>query len=191
MMVISASILRSTLTVRKKAYRTRLFCFFALPDARDGSISGVKFMFSSYGLQHIFILRLLKNYCFPSISSLQNLVFLTSAANLEPQELGFYDFVRTRTGAFSPYSQEILDDLQRAGLISTGCQVTSKGRVFCSYHGISLAPFLPFWKLCTDIVNCYHGRLDNLKKVVFHHVSFRRVHLYEEIFKTKQICQKI
>jgi len=64
----------------------------------------------SYGLHHVFILRLLKHYHFPPTSSLHNLVFLVSAAKLEPQELGVYDFVRTPMGAFSSYLQEVIDD---------------------------------------------------------------------------------
>lgn len=142
-----------------------------------------------FGLHHVFILRLLKNYHFPSTSSLHNLVFLASAANLEPQELGFYDFVRTPTGAFSPYLQEIFDDLQEVGLVSAaGCQVTNEGKIICDYYGISLAPFISFWKLCSDLINHYCSSQDNLKKAVFYNISFRRVRPNEEIFKSEQIC---
>jgi len=146
----------------------------------------------SYGLHHVFILRLLKHYHFPPTSSLHNLVFLVSAAKLEPQELGVYDFVRTPMGAFSSYLQEVIDDLHETGLVSAdGCQLTRKGKIFCDYYGVSLAPFLSFWKLCSELANRYCSKQEDLRKAVFHHISFRRVRPNEEIFKIEQICADI
>jgi len=135
-------------------------------------------------LKHLLILRLLMCYRFESARSLQNLLFLASAEKTERQQLGIYDFVRTRTGAYSRTVRRILDELKNEGLILEKPELclTDKGReIYCSL-GASLNPFFSFWSLCVDIVERYGGNPENLNRAVFYNLIFRRAKLGEKIF---------
>ncbi|NPV30398.1 MAG: hypothetical protein HPY58_12285 [Firmicutes bacterium] len=136
----------------------------------------------SYTVQHILILRLLMCYTFESARSLHNLLFLVSAEKTERQQLGFYDFVRTRTGAHSRIVQRILEDLKKEKLFEgPGLRITDKGRAIYANLGASLNPFSSFWNLCIDIVERYGGNPENLNKAVFYHLAFRRAKIGERI----------
>lgn len=137
----------------------------------------------SYTVQHVLILRLLMCYSFESARSLHNLLFLVSAEKTERWQLGFYDFVRTRTGAHSRIIQRVLGDLKKEKLIKgPGLRLTDKGRAIYSNLGASLNPFSSFWSLCVDVVERYGGKPENLNKAIFYNLIFRRAKVGERIF---------
>lgn len=139
----------------------------------------------SYTVQHVLALRLIMNYSFQSVYTLHNLLFLVSAEKTERQQLGFYDFVRTRTGAYSRVLQRITEELKKEKLIEVsdrGVQITPKGKTTGENLGSSLSPFSAFWNLCVDLVARYGDDPENLNRAVFNHLVFRRAKLSEYIF---------
>jgi hypothetical protein len=139
----------------------------------------------SYTVQHVLVLRLLVYYPFQSVYTVHNLLFLVSAEKTERQQLGFYDFVRTRTGAYSRVLRRIVEELKREKLVDVsdkGIQITPKGRVTYENLGSSLGPFSSFWNQCADVVTRYGDNPENLNRAVFNHLVFRRAKLSEYIF---------
>lgn len=137
----------------------------------------------SYTVQHILVLRLLMTYNFESVRTLHNLLFLVSAEKMEYQELGFYDFVRTSSGAYSRSVQRIVEDLRKEGLIEEErLRLTEKGRRIHSTLGASLKPFSSFWNLCVDVVERYGGNPEELNRRVFYNLTFRRAKIGEMVF---------
>jgi hypothetical protein len=139
----------------------------------------------SYTVQHVLVLRLLMCYSFQSVYTLHNLLFLVSAEKTDRQQLGFYDFMRTKTGAYSRVLRRIIEELKKEKLLEVsdgGVQITNKGRTIYENLGSSLGPFSSFWNLCVDVVTRYGDDPENLNKAVFNHLVFRRVKLSEYIF---------
>ncbi len=139
----------------------------------------------SYTVQHVLVLRLLTRYPFQSGYTLHNLLFLVSAEKAERQQLGFYDFVRTRTGAYSRVLRRIIDELKKEKLVDLsdkGIQITPKGKTIGENLSSSLGPFMSFWNLCTDVVTRYGDDPENLNRAVFNHLVFRRAKISEYIF---------
>ncbi len=137
----------------------------------------------SYTVQHVLILRLLMCYNFESVRALHNLLFLVSAEKIEQQDLGFYDFVRTGTGAYSRSVQRIIEDLRKEKLIAEeGLRITDKGRRIYASLGASLKPFDSFWNLCVDVVERHGGNPEELNRRVFYNLAFRRVKVGERVF---------
>ncbi len=138
-----------------------------------------------YTVQHVLILRLLICYQFQSTAVLHNLLFLVSAARDEEQELAFYDFVRTKVGAYSIIVQQILDELKREKLVEEGeegLKITDQGRYIYTNLGASLRAFNPIWDLCLDLMEHYQGDADKIKKRVFYDLTFRRAKIGNRIF---------
>ncbi len=139
----------------------------------------------SYTVQHVLVLRLLTCYSFESVYTLHNLLFLVSAEKTDRQQLGFYDFVRTKTGAYSRVLRRIIEELKKEKLIDVAeksIQITPKGRSTGENLGSSLSPFSAFWNLCVDVVARYGDDPENLNRAVFNHLVFRRAKISEYIF---------
>jgi hypothetical protein len=139
----------------------------------------------SYTVQHVLVLRLLMCYSIQSVYTMHNLLFLVSAEKTERQQLGFYDFMRTKTGAYSRVLRRIIEELKKEKLVDVsdkGVQITPKGRTIYENLGSSLGPFSYFWNLCVDVVARYGNDPENLNRAVFNHLVFRRVKLSEYIF---------
>ncbi|MGD0153595.1 MAG: hypothetical protein ABSC17_07525 [Thermacetogeniaceae bacterium] len=139
----------------------------------------------SYTVQHVLVLRLLTCYSFQSVYTLHNLLFLVSAEKTDRQQLGFYDFVRTKTGAYSKVLRQVIEELKKEKLIDISeksIQITLKGRTTGENLGSSLSPFSAFWNLCVDVVARYGDDPENLNRAVFNHLVFRRAKLSEYIF---------
>ncbi len=138
-----------------------------------------------YTVQHVLVLRLLICYRFQSVEVLHNLLFLVGAAKDEEQAVAFYDFVRTRNGAYSRTLQKIVDELKEEKLVAEKedlLQITEKGRHVYTNLGASLRSFSVFWDLCIDIMERYQGDAKKIKERVFHHITFRRAKIGEHIF---------
>ena len=139
----------------------------------------------SYTVQHVLVLRLLMCYSFQSVYTMHNLLFLVSAGKTERQQLGFDDFMRTKTGAYSRVLRRIIEELKKEKLVDVsdkGVQITPKGRTIYENLGSSLGPFSYFWNLCVDVIARYGNDPENLNRAVFSHLVFRRVKLSEYIF---------
>ncbi len=140
---------------------------------------------TSYTVQHVMVLRLLMCYSFQSVYTLHNLLFMVSAEKTDRQQLGFYDFVRTRTGAYSRVLRRVIEELKREKLVEASdksFQITPKGKIIYENLGSSLGPFSLFWNLCVDLVARYGDDPENLNRAVFNHLIFRRAKLREYIF---------
>lgn len=138
-----------------------------------------------YSLRHLLILRLFMCYKFQNEAVLHHLLFLVSAANSEEQALGFYDFMRLGTGAYSHSIQRLLEDLIAEKLIEErdNClQITDQGRHIYISLGSSLRAFTDFWELCFSIMERYQGDPRELKRRVFYDITFRRTRIGERIF---------
>lgn len=138
-----------------------------------------------YTIQHVLVLRLLICYKFQSVELLHNLLFLVGAAKSEEQAVAFYDFVRTRNGAFSRTLQTVFDELKMEKLVEEKeeyLQITDKGRYVYTNLGASLKSFSPFWDLCLDIMERYQGDPHKIKERVFYHITFRRAKIGEHVF---------
>jgi hypothetical protein len=137
-----------------------------------------------YTVQHVLILRLLICYKVKS-ATIHNLLFLVSAAKNEEQELAFYDFVRTRLGAYSRGIQRIIDELKQERLIEESedsIRITQRGMQIYYNLGASLNPFSSFWDLCLEIMERYVNDPEGLSKRVFCDITFRRAKVGERIF---------
>jgi hypothetical protein len=140
----------------------------------------------SFTVQHVLVLRLIISYPFQSVYTLHNLLFLVSAEKTERQQLGFYDFIRTKTGAYSRVLRRIVEELKREKLVEVtdkgAVQITPKGKAIYENLASSLGPFSSYWNLCADVVNRYGGNPEYLNKAVYNHLVFRRAKLSEYIF---------
>lgn len=138
-----------------------------------------------YTVQHVFILRLFLCYKIKSTAALHNLLFLVSAARTEEQELAFYDFIRTRSGAYSYGIQRIIDELKQEQLIeetAAGIEITERGRHIYSNLGAALNPFSSFWDLCLEIMERFVSDPDSIDQRVYYNITFRRAKIGERIF---------
>jgi len=130
------------------------------------------------------ILRLLMHYKYQEAAALHNLLFLVSAACSEEQALGFYDFVRRRTGAYSCSLQRVFDELIAEGLVQkgeNGFQLTEKGKHIYRNLGGTLRAFPGFWEQCSSIMQrCREA--EQIKERVFYNITFRRAKIGERIF---------
>ncbi|MDN5374978.1 MAG: hypothetical protein PWQ39_18 [Thermacetogenium sp.] len=138
-----------------------------------------------YTVQHVLILRLLICYKIKSVATIHNLLFLVSAAKNEEQELAFYDFVRTRSGAYSRGIQRIIDELKQEKLIEEtedSIRITQRGMHIYSNLGASLNAFPSFWNLCMKIMEQYADAPESIIKRVFYNITFRRAKIGERIF---------
>jgi len=138
-----------------------------------------------YTVQHVLVLRLLVCYKFRSVDVLHNLLFLVSAAKDEEQDIAFYDFVRTRHGAYSRTLQKIVDELKEEKLVVEKdglLEITEKGRQVYTNLGASLRSFSALWDLCVEIMERYQGDPQKIKERVFHHLTFRRAKIGDHIF---------
>ena len=123
-----------------------------------------------YTVQHVLFLRLLICYKFQSADVLHNLLFLVAAAKDEEQPIGFYDFVRTRNGAYSKTLQKIVEDLKEEKLVVEKedlLQITEKGRHVYTNLGASLRAFLLFGIYVSISWKAIKGILKKLKKGFF------------------------
>lgn len=83
----------------------------------------------TFTLQHILILKLMIQYNIPSSTVLHYILFLASADSKEKDELGFYDFIKTKTGVYSKFLNGIITSLDNHGLISRkNFSITEEGK---------------------------------------------------------------
>lgn len=133
-------------------------------------------------LQHIWILRLLIQLHPPDTRSLHNLLFLVAADSLESCDLAFYDFIKTRSGAFSPSINHITTELLNQQLIALDpLKVHQEGRELYYTLGSALKCYETILDKCIDIFDRYVS-FDQLNNSISQHLTFRKVKSGTPIF---------
>lgn len=136
----------------------------------------------NYTVQHVLILRLLMSYEFDSQTTLQNLLFLATSETPGRHQLGFYDFIRRRSGAFSSAVHSILEELKREKLISRpGLSLSNKGREVYYSLAPSLLPFSDFGERCNDIAARCGDKVVLVNRAILLNLMFRRAKIGQRI----------
>lgn len=138
-----------------------------------------------YSIHHVLVLRLLINYKVESVEMLHNLLFLVGAIRNEEEDIAFYDYIRTRNGAYSKSLERIVDELKSEKLMEEKedhLWITEKGRDVYKNMGGVLYSFSSFCDLCLDIMEHCQGDAQKIRERVFYHITFRRAKIGECIF---------
>ena len=139
-------------------------------------------MFTFTG-QHILVMRLIAQHEIESPALLHNFLFLASAESLDYHDLGFYDFVRTRNGAYSPAVQSILEDLITGQLLTKEpLRLSTKG--MDTYYALasSLRPFEDFINRCFSIYMRNKDNIGTINEMIKTNLLFRKVKQGKKIF---------
>lgn len=129
----------------------------------------------SFTAQHILIMRLITQFEINNPSLLHNFLFLASAESLDYHDIGFYDFVRSKNGAFSPLLQSILEELIIGHLLSKGSfALTPKGLdTYCALAS-ALKPFEIYVDRCFTVYLRHKDNLDQINETIKNHIRFRK-----------------
>lgn len=135
--------------------------------------------------QHILVMRLVTQFELRTQGLLHNFLFLASADSLDYHDIGFYAFLRTKNGAYSPILQSILEELVIGQMLNKEpFNLTTKGLdTYCALAS-ALRPFEDYTDRCFLI---YMNHKDNLEKVnntLHNHIRFRKVKQGKKIFAT-------
>ncbi len=138
----------------------------------------------SFTAKHILIMRLITQFEINSPVILHNFLFLASAESLEYHDLGFYDFIRTKNGAFSPALQSIIEEL-------AGGRLLDKKPFTLSPHGMdtyfalasALRPFEDYVNRCFSIYMRYKDDLKKVNTAIKTHIRFRKTKQGKNLFQ--------
>lgn len=137
----------------------------------------------TYSVQHILILRLLIQFPLPTLRELQHMLFLASAYSPEPHEVGFYDYIRTKTGAHSDTVFAIMQDFYYYNLVEDkAMKVTVDGQDIYYALASVLKLFEDYSDRCTYIWNQLEGNLEGLDKLVQNSLVLRKVKPGKRVF---------
>ena len=139
-------------------------------------------MFNFTG-QHILIMRLITQFGIKSSTMLNNFLFLASAESLDYYDIGFYDFLRTKNGAFSPTLQSILEELIVGQLLNKDSfTLTTKGMdTYCTLAN-ALKPFEAYMDCCFTIYMQHKDCLDSVNTALKTHIRFRKAKQGKKLF---------
>lgn len=137
----------------------------------------------SFTAQHILVMRLITQFDINSPNLLHNFLFLASADSLEYHDIGFYDFTRTKNGAFSPILQSVLEDLVIGQLVKTEpLSLSTKGMdTYCALAS-ALRPFEDFVDRCFTIYLRYKDDLTVVNSAITNHIRYRKVKPGKNLF---------
>lgn len=137
----------------------------------------------SFTAQHILVMRLITQFDINSPTLLHNFLFLASADSLDHHDIGFYDFTRTKTGAFSPILQSVLEDLVIGQLVRTKpFGLSTKGMdTYCALAS-ALRPFEDYVDRCFTIYLRYKDNLGDINSAIKNHIRYRKVKQGKNIF---------
>ncbi len=138
----------------------------------------------NFTAQHILIMRLITQFGIDSAKLLHNFLFLASAESLVYHDIGFYDFIRTKNGAFSPIIQSILEELVLGQLLSHDPLVlTPKGLDTYSALASALRPFEDYVDRCFTIYMRHKDNLESVNNSIKNHILFRKAKPGKKLFK--------
>lgn len=138
----------------------------------------------SFTAQHILIMRLITQFEIDSPALLHNFLFLASSESLDYHDIGFYDFMRTKNGAFSPIVQSIIEELVIGRLLNKEPLVLStKGLdTYCALAS-ALRPFEDYLDCCFTIYLRYKDNLDHINHAIKSHIRFHRAKQGKRLFE--------
>jgi len=137
----------------------------------------------SFTAQHILVMRLITQFEIDSPALLHNFLFLASAESLDYHDIGFYDSVRTKNGAYSPVLQSILEDLATGQLLNMSTfKLTTKGiDTYCALAS-ALRPFEDYLDRCMTIYLRYKVSLNEVNTAIRTHIRFHKTRLGKKLF---------
>ena len=135
--------------------------------------------------QHILVMRLITQFEIKSPGILHNFLFLASADSLDYHDIGFYDFLRTKNGAFSPTLQSILEELIFGQMLKKEpFTLTTKGLdTYCALAS-ALRHFEDYTDRCFNIYMKHKDDMDRVNNTLHNHIRFRKVKQGKKIFAT-------
>lgn len=133
--------------------------------------------------QHILVMRLITQFELKSQDLIHNFLFLASADSLEYHDIGFYDFIRTKNGAFSPILQSILEELVIGHMLNKEHFIlTTKGLdTYCALAS-ALRPFEDYTDRCFSVYMSHKDNLEKINNTLHNHIRFRKVKQGKKIF---------
>lgn len=133
--------------------------------------------------QHILVMRLITQFELKSQNLIHSFLFLASANSLDYHNIGFYDFVRTKNGAFSPTLQSIIEELVIGQLLNKDSfLLTTKGLdTYCALAS-ALRPFEDYTDRCFTIYMNHKDDLERINNTLHNHIRFRKVKEGKKIF---------
>lgn len=137
----------------------------------------------SFTAQHILVMRLITQFDINSPTLLHNFLFLTSAESLECHDIGFYDFTRTKNGAFSPILQSVLEELVMGQMVKAEpfCLSTKGMDTYCALAS-ALRPFEDYVDRCFTIYLRYRDNLTGINSALKNHIRYRKVKQGKNLF---------
>ncbi len=138
----------------------------------------------SFTAQHILAMRLITQFEIHSLTVLHNFLFLASAESLEYLNIGFYDFIRGKKGAYSPTLQSIIEELLIGKmLVKEPLKLTERGMdTYCALAS-SLRPFEEYVDRCFTVYMKYRDSLEAVNQAINNHLIFRRAKPGHKLFQ--------
>lgn len=133
--------------------------------------------------QHILIMRLITQFEIKTPGLLHNFLFLASADSLDFHDIGFYDFMRTKNGTFSPTIQSILEELIIGQMMNKEPFIlTTKGLdTYCALAS-ALRPFEDYVDRCFSVYLRHKDDMDQVNNSLLNHIRFRKAKQGKKIF---------
>jgi len=137
----------------------------------------------SFTAQHILAMRLITQFEIHSLTVLHNFLFLASAESLEYLNIGFYDFIRGKKGAYSPTLQSIIEELLIGKMLAKEpLKLTERGMdTYCALAS-SLRPFEEYVDRCFTVYMKYRDSLEAVNQAINNHLIFRRAKPGHKLF---------
>ncbi len=137
----------------------------------------------NFTAQHILAMRLIAQFEINSPILLHNFFFLASAESLDRHDIGFYDFVRTKNGAFSPGLQSILEELVNGQLLDKkSFKLSAKGTDTYYALATALRPFEDFTERCFNIYLRHKDNLNAINNSIKNQILFRKTKQGKKLF---------
>lgn len=133
--------------------------------------------------QHILVMRLITQFEIRSQGLLHNFLFLASADSFDFHDIGFYDFIRTKHGTFSPTIQSILEELIIGQMLNKEPFIlTTKGLdTYCALAS-ALRPFEDYVDRCFSVYMRHKDDMHGVNNTLHNHIRFRKVKQGKKIF---------
>ncbi len=140
----------------------------------------------SFTAQHILVMRLITQFEISSLTVLHNFLFLASAESLDYIDIGFYDFVRSKNGAYSPVLQSIAEELLMGKMLTKDpLKLTTLGMdTYCALAS-SLRPFEEYVDRCFTVYLKHKDNLEAVNQAIHNHLIFRRAKPGHKLFNHK------
>lgn len=141
----------------------------------------------SFTAQHILVMRLITQLEIDSPALLHNFLFLASADSLDYHDIGFYDFIRTKNGVFSPILQSIVEELIIGQLLTKEpLKLSAKGSDTYYALASALRPFEDFTDRCFTLYMRHKDSLDNTNSSISNHILYHKAKQGRKLFSPQK-----